>query len=511
MTEEYILMRDVRNDHKERMKNVKKYYPYFKLADNDFSLFQGGKYQCLDMGYILMAVLRFFIEENNFKEKDVTYEEYSSFVKELYERDFGLTLEKAEEESLSSYIFEKIRNEGKPFVFSYFDPEEKKKKSLRLRFIESRIKNDTIYYYLTADALSFYLDTKEVKDESVINVSQILLSKMIASKNFKGGMEVVRRINNQVIRLKMQVKEVLKLLGSDVFQGVKAYEDFMEHGVRWFDEEQKMFAKNMELIDEALRRADSEQTYGQAVKDIYDLEHELNRALINHSELLNDCTKLQIQADEMIARAKFSKLKKGFDFQTAMGDMMKQNDASLLEQFILPVLKPHISKSFPLLRVDDLLTLRMEREERGEVVKETHSEQDYVSDDEVEAQRIRENYILYVRLFLYYVSVQGIFTLEELQTYFVEILGEAVLKNSDYYSFLIHLSQKGVYRVEDILKKPDTFLEEYIKTVVEENPQYQQLEFMLVFDSEQELKVSEDCVVTDFKVIRRKSRNDRLE
>ena len=99
MTEEYILKRDVIHDHSERMENIKRYYPYFRLIENDFSQYQGGKYEMLDMGYILMAVLRFFIEENNFKEKDVTYEEYSSFIKEIYERDFGLRLEKAEEQS----------------------------------------------------------------------------------------------------------------------------------------------------------------------------------------------------------------------------------------------------------------------------------------------------------------------------------------------------------------------------------------------------------------------------
>ena len=224
MTEEYILKRDVIHDHSERMENIKRYYPYFRLIENDFSQYQGGKYEMLDMGYILMAVLRFFIEENNFKEKDVTYEEYSSFIKEIYERDFGLRLEKAEEQSLSLYIFDKIRNEGKPFIYQYFDPEEKKKKSIRIRLIESRIKNEEVYYYLTGEAVEFYLETKEIKDESMINISQILLTKMISTKNFRGGIEVVRRINHQVIRLKMRYNEVLELLSHDVFAGIKAYE-----------------------------------------------------------------------------------------------------------------------------------------------------------------------------------------------------------------------------------------------------------------------------------------------
>lgn len=501
MTEEYTLRRDVINDHAERMENLKRYYPYFKLIENDFSQYQGGKYEMLDMGYILMAVLRFFIEENNFKEKEVTYEEYSSFIKEVYERDFGLALEKAEEQSLSSYIFEKIRNDGRPFIYPYFDPQEGKKKTARIRFIENRIKNDLVYYYLTGDAIEFYLETKEVKDESTINVSQLLLSKMIASKNFKGGIEVVRRINNQVIRLKMRRDEVLELLNHDVFQGVAAYEEFMEHGIKWFHEEQKMFNKNMELINEALKRADSEQTYGQTVKDIYYLEEELNRALVNHSELLNACTKLQIQADECIARAKFSKLKKNFDFKANLEMLMEENDTSLLQYFIKPMLKLNVQKRFALTSIDKMLTLRPDKEETGEKISDNRQEENYVTDDELEEERIRENYILYVRLFLYYVSTQEVFDIEQFSDYVAGVLGDEVLNNSDYYSLLIHLAQKDVYRIEEIVKKPDTFLEEYIVMVIKENPQYGQLRFRLEFQ-EKELAVTEHHKITNFRVVR---------
>ena len=308
MTEEYILHKDVITNHKDRMFYLRKYFPYFKITENNFSQFQNGKYESLDMGYLLMAVLRFFIEENNFREKDVTYQEYSSFIKEIYERDFGLVLDQAEEQSLSSYIFDKITNEGRPFLWSYYDPVEKKKETLRVRLLDSRVTKEGVYYRLTSEAIEFYLDTKEIQDESDISVSQVLLSKMIASRNFRGGIQVVQRMNNQVARLQKQREEVLGLLAGDVFHGIQAYEKFMENGTKWFAEEQKMFHKNMELIEEALKRADTEAAYGQAVKDIYDLESELKRALINHSRLLSDCTKLQIQADEMVDGAKYSRL-----------------------------------------------------------------------------------------------------------------------------------------------------------------------------------------------------------
>ena len=49
-----------------------------------------------------------------------------------------IPLDEDEEEEVSAYIFDKIKNDGKPFSYSYFDPAEKKKKTIRIKIIDSR-------------------------------------------------------------------------------------------------------------------------------------------------------------------------------------------------------------------------------------------------------------------------------------------------------------------------------------------------------------------------------------
>ena len=102
---------DIISDHRERMLNLKKYYPFFRLIDTSFSNYKDGRYEILDMGYIVMAVLRFFIEENNFKEKDVTYPEYLEFITDVLKKDFGLVLGEEESREIGDYIFDKIKND----------------------------------------------------------------------------------------------------------------------------------------------------------------------------------------------------------------------------------------------------------------------------------------------------------------------------------------------------------------------------------------------------------------
>ena len=207
MAEKYIMIHDILSEHKDRMLNLKKYYPFFVLCDTTFSQYKEGKYSNLDMGYITMATLRFLINENNFHESEITYEQYEAFLLEILHREFGLAEPDEEERELCGYIFDKIKNDGKAFTFPYFDPEEKKKKTSRVKLIDSRIVDGVVLYHVTTDGIEFYLDTKEIKEESNISVQQLLLEKMIQSENFAGGIEVVKRINNEVGKLSLKKRK----------------------------------------------------------------------------------------------------------------------------------------------------------------------------------------------------------------------------------------------------------------------------------------------------------------
>lgn len=174
------------------------------------------------------------------------------------------------------------------------------------------------------------------------------MEKMIANKNFKGGTEVVSRINNEVARLISRKNEILNLLGYDVFEGTKAYEEFVKNGMKWFEEEQKLFHRNKQLIDRALRTGEQDNRYFEAMDDIYHLEVQLNHAMKKHGELLSACMELQKRTDEIITGTKLNRLKRSFDFRKGLADIMAADNTELLEAFMLPFRKPAIHKIFSL-------------------------------------------------------------------------------------------------------------------------------------------------------------------
>ena len=457
----YQMLHDIIDFHNDRMRNLRRYYPFFCLQNTAFHLFKEGKYAFLDMGYITLAVLRFFIEENQFNDRALQYPEIMSFLSGVLTRDFSLSLPKDEEKELTGYIFDKIKNDGKPFVMEYFDPVKKVKSSVRMKLIDATLSGNTVLYTITADAIEFYLDTKEIQDESKINIQQILLEKMIHTKNFKGGIDVIRRINSEVNRLRLQKKEVLALLGSNVFDGVKALEEFNRTGMRWFSEEQKLFSHNMELMERA--RAKAEETVAgekdtEALRGIYQLETELKKAMANHEELLSDCMDLQVRADEMIRKYKFSRLRGAFDFRGFVAAAEEAQDVTLLSHLVEPLLFPKLQKQFSLLQTDELLSLPAEAGEAAEVVGEAKEEM-YRFEDEIEEERISGNYAAIVKtLFDELLSADRV-ALSVLNRKLELKFFDGIFRNSDYYSFLVHICQKKEYDLGQITKKQDTFFE----------------------------------------------------
>ena len=127
---------------------------------------------------------------------------------------------------------------------SFYDPAERKSKIARVRLIDSTVKEDEVVYNITEDGIEFYLSTKEVRDESRINMDQLLLEKLIRSENFRGSIDVIQRINVEVKALEKKRQEVIALLISDVHAGTAMMDEYMDRTSVWFAEERKSFARN---------------------------------------------------------------------------------------------------------------------------------------------------------------------------------------------------------------------------------------------------------------------------
>ena len=501
MTEEHIMIHEILSEHRDRMENLRKYYPFFKLQELSFGGFKDGHYGSVDMGYVTMAVLRFFIEENNFKDTDVSYERCAKFIAGLLRRDFDLE-ESPDDKEFIQYLFDKLCNEGKPFYYSYYDPEKKERHRGRVRLIESRYEDGAIGYRITSDGVEFYLDTKETKDESAISVQQLLLEKMIRSRNYQGGVDVIRRINNEVRRLMVRKDEIVALLGRNIFEGVKELEAFSKTGLKWFDEEQRLFDANLELIRKALNAAGEEDA--RMPGEIYLLSQELKKSMEQHGQLLSACTRLQIQADEMLAAAKQSRFRQSMDFRDILDRTIRKDDIRLLKTLVAPLFGLKIKKTFSMGRLDELLRYPLEDNEKKEKVL-PGIPRDYEYEDEKEEKRLQYNMERLISVFLEVLSGKRQFSLRELHHLYAMRFTDNIEKNGDYFAFLAHLCQKEEYDLDKIKEHPDTFLEERMAAVLRKDTKgdYEGMRVCLEFLPDDEIALDGGNHMTNIRFERR--------
>ena len=501
MAENYIMINDIMEEHHARMQNLRKYYPFFVLNETTFTQYKDGKYSDLDMGYITMASLRFLINENQFNEQTVTYEQYEAFLLELLHRDFHLQESPEEESELAGYIFDKLKNDGRPFEFHFFDPEDKKRKTARVKLIESEIEDQVVRYHITAEGIEFYLDTKEVKDESKISVQQLLLEKMITAKNFKGGIEVVHRINSEVKRLLAQKESVIALLSHDVFKGAEACENYMATVARWFEEEQKLFAKNKALIEQTLAKASVSEAgakettvFYRSLEEISRLETELKKTIHRHGELIRETTDLQNIADQMIHQAKIRRLRNVFDFRGSLQRLKERDDPAAMRYILTPLFAPKIEKSFNLNAIDNMLTYKTEQADHGEKIIKEETNRNFRYEDEKEDERILHNFGQMFYELLDQLEKKESIELKEFSAILEIRYGDQFLKNGDYYSFLVHLAQKSEYSVRKLYEKPETFLENLVQEAWDEEAKERFLcaGFTLEFLEQEEITIPQD-------------------
>ena len=123
----------------------------------------------------------------------------------------------------------------------------------------------------------------------------------------------------------------------------------------------------------------------------------------------------------------------------------------------------------------------------------------YVYEDELEDQRISNNFDLIVGILLEKLMVEESFSLGQFNEELTEKFGEKVLKNADYYTFLVHMCQKDLYSVKEIREKPDTFFEEIIHEILQKENEYDGISFRLIRKGEETIKITEMLEISDIQ------------
>ena len=326
---------------------------------------------------------------------------------------------------------------------------------------------------------------------------------MNRTQNFKGGREIVKRICNEVLKLKMQKREVLQVLVHDLKNGLSLYREFCQESVCWFDEEHDLFMKNTRLIAGAMSML-SPVDQIKNKEEIFLLDSELKRAMAMHSELLSECMDLRRKVDSMVEQGTLNAIRPVVYFRQFLETALKKDDVEQLKLLAEPLFQAKKKKMFDLKRLDEMLALRRGMDEEREEI-ESEEEADYVYDDELEEQRISSNYRILVRELFAMLKKTDCFTLREWNEQLEVRYGQKIFANGDYYSFLVNLCQKHEIVIRDAVRHPATNFEAVLKQYfeIEGTEEELQMDFCLETLTDEEPVTFLECFsVTNIRVER---------
>jgi hypothetical protein len=167
---------------------------------------------------------------------------------------------------------------------------------------------------------------------------------------------------------------------------------------------------------------------------------------------------MQKLTDEAILKAKLGKIRSHVDFQGMLSDMIKTDCADILADAVSLLFAPKLHKTFGLMNIDSALSVRPPRYQEAEKVTAQQPEE-IVFDDELEEQRIRDNYVFITDNLYMALNERETFTLEQFNEMMKRHYGDDIVRNADYYSFFVNLCQKQRYHLGGDGKENESFLD----------------------------------------------------
>ncbi|MCR5608324.1 MAG: hypothetical protein K6G26_04610 [Lachnospiraceae bacterium] len=489
MAEKYDYFDEINNDYGERMKSIMKFYPFFRIYQDGLKRFQDERLKDINTGLVIFAVLRYMVEENNFLNRGVTYTDIREYLSSYIAYTYNIYMDNDTKEALTSEVYAMLTNQGLPYEYNYYNPCDKKTYMSRVTYIKAKIDTVTgvLNHYITDSGIEFYLETKEIRELNNISIQQILLEKMVNSRNFKGARQVVRRMSNEVSMLYEMKKEILSIIGNNESEGDRLYEHFQKESMGWFEQEEDYFAHDLKLVEEA-RNKTSNSDNEDTIRDINLLNDELKKASAKYGALLNEYVDLKKKTDDIRNKRKIKVLMSTFDFQSACEKIAESRDAGNFSLLVNPLMDINRQKFFDLGRIDEILNIKVQEEDEADIVEEVDLS-DYVFDDEVENERILTNHNNFLKCLFFMLNSQQSFSLRGYNKILETVFSDNIFLNGDYYSFLIALSAKDRYIVrnsEDT--KDETVLDAAIRRYNEIYKDAISFEIKFLSDDKVELK-----------------------
>lgn len=494
----------------ERMRNVAEFYPLFRLREL-------RKYQEYDLLALGVGVMLLILEHMLIGRLESDHNDVARFLRGVISESYGKQLTEEESRDLAGYLLANLRNDGRPFEFTYRNLEAGQEDKHVFHLIENgtyHVASGQIRFKLSDAGLDLLFKTREMYKELRITISQILLRQQIEKGVFEDAIRTVSSLGLDVRQLREELERMKMAIKRDVSQfSLPAYEAMLSAIREQFQKEKQMFDDLNNLLRDTRANYEQRGTDGQerTMNQLVEISQRLNQVMNLHNKLLTDKLDLQGLVLEALEEGIVQGFRSKVNFEREFLDPVLRSGTSLenVKRLIEPMLSLNVKKRFNIHKAFAPQPVPKPEREVKEQAPDIQEEVAVATDDpKAKLKAIRdERYKGYLKMIFEPMMHEQSLTLHDILREQPADRQYDVVNSRDFYPFLVQLHQMSPinFRLDaetkaKILDGDETNVPYLLIQLLGEEPDYELLGTVMVTAEGEGLRLAEEeWTVSNFR------------
>jgi hypothetical protein len=493
----------------DRMKNVAEFYPLFRLREL-------RKYQEYDLLALGVGVMLLILEHMLIGRLESDHHDVARFLRQVIAASYGKQITEEESRDLAGYLLSNLRNDGRPFEFTYRNLETGEEDKHSFHLIENgtyHVASGQIRFKLSDAGLDLLFKTREMYKELRITISQLLLRQQIEKGVFEDAIRTVNALGLDVRQLREELERMKMAIKRDVSQfSLPAYEAMLSAIREQFQKEKQMFDDLNNLLRETRANYEARGTEQEerTLNQLVEISQRLNQVINLHNKLLVDKLDLQGMVLEALEEGIVQGFRSKVNFEREFLDPILQNKTPLenVKRLIEPLLSLNVKKRFNIHKAfapQPVPKAEADVQEKGPDIQQ---EAAAVEDPKAKLKAIRdERYKGYLRMVFEPLLSEQSLTLHDILAALPPERLYDVVNSRDFYPFLVQLHQMSPihFRLDaetkaKILDSDETNVPYLLIQLIREEPDLELLGTVTVTVEKEGLRLAEDgWTVSNFR------------
>ncbi|TCP58207.1 hypothetical protein EV586_102660 [Tumebacillus sp. BK434] len=494
----------------DRMRNVAEFYPLFRLREL-------RKYQEYDLLALGVGVMLLILEHMLIGRLESDHHDVARFLRGVIAESYGKQLTEEESRDLATYLLANLRNDGRPFEFTYRNLEAGQEDKHVFHLIENgtyHVASGQIRFKLSDAGLDLLFKTREMYKELRITISQILLRQQIEKGVFEDAIRTVSSLGLDVRQLREELERMKMAIKRDVSQfSLPAYEAMLSAIREQFQKEKQMFDDLNNLLRDTRSNYEQRGTDGdeRTLNQLVEISQRLNQVMNLHNKLLTDKLDLQGLVLEALEEGIVQGFRSKVNFEREFLDPVLRAGTSLenVKRLIEPMLSLNVKKRFNIHKAFAPQPVPKPVDEVKEKEPDIQEEASVTADDpKAKLKAIRdERYKGYLKMIFEPLLQEQSLSLQDIMRELAADRLYDVVNSRDFYPFLVQLHQMSPinFRLDaetkaKILDGDETNVPYLLIQLLNEEPDYELLGTVLVSAEDEGLRLAEEeWTVSNFR------------